>query len=148
MLNDLLFGRFQIEIENKLISPVKDLLNTLKLDGKVTVTTETFDGYPDCDELQVIVNFGDKHTPDDGFLLTYDLYYGEDQPNKRDVEITMQSDILRGSTGNYGGICWPQKEVNFSFNSLTPLDDELIEDVVISGLLLKEYILDSKLQQA
>ena len=148
MLNDLLFGRFQLEIENKLVSHIKERANKLGLDSKITITTEPYDGYPDCDELQVIINFNDVHTPDDGFVLTYDLYYGEDQQNKRDADISMQSDILRGTTGNYGGICWPQKEIKFSFNNLNPLDDELTEDVVISGLLLKEYILDSKLQQA
>jgi len=144
MLNDLLFGRFQIEIENKIVNPIKELFDSLNLNGKVTITTEAFDGYPDCDELQVMINYNDKKMPGDGFQLTYDLYYGEDRENKREVEITMLSDILRGATGNYGGICWPQKEIKFSFSSLTPLDDELTEDLVICGLLLKEYILDSQ----
>ncbi len=148
MLNDLLFERFQMEIENKLVTPLKERASNLGLDSKITITTEPYDGYPDCDELQVIVNFNDVHTPDDGFVLTYDLYYGEDQQNKRDIEISMLSDILRGTTGNYGGICWPQKEIKFSFSSVSALNDELTEDAVISGLLLKEYILDNKLQQA
>ena len=146
MLNDLLFGRFKTEVETKVIEPIRELVTAMKLDDKVTITTEVYDGYPDCDEMQVIVHFADKQLKDDGFSLTYDLYYGEDKENKRDVEITLSSDILRGITGNYGGVCWPQKEIKFDFaNLLSPLDDELAEDVVISGLLLKEYVLDNKL---
>ena len=145
MLNDLLFGRFKTEVENKVVEQIKELVNDLKLVDKITITTEAYDGYPDCDELQVMVHFADKHLKDDGFQLTYDLYYGDDKENKKEIEITMLSDILRGATGNYGGICWPQKEIKFSFASLPTLDDELSEDVVISALLLKEYILDNKL---
>ncbi len=143
MLHDLLFERFQIEIENKIITPLKELLVSLKLDSKISIATESYDGYPDCDELQVMVNYNDKKSPGDGFQLTYDLYYGEDKENKREVEISMLSDILRGAIGNYGGICWPQKEIKFNFNGLSTLDDELAEDVVICGLLLKEHLFDS-----
>jgi len=136
-----LFSLFKNKLHDNFIMPIEIEISKLNIVSEISVTIDSCKDNQDNDCV-IITFYFIKMSNDEGFILTYNLFDSADSSNLGDASMIVHSDIFKGITGSDGVVSYPPREIIFDETNMNDLLCLFQSDLVISILLLKEYILD------